>query len=163
LAILRINKDTVVAPDRDRFIMSKHCSGAFYSTLAAGILDPSELNTYMRPVSRLNGHPDCNKVPGVEANTGPLGHGLPIGVGCALAAKMDEANWRTFVLVGALRRLQSRLILVHSSMSPQPCRIPRGWLKWTAEISLPAGVSGQLMWKGKASPLHEGEEQLALP
>ena len=48
----------------------------------------------------LNGHPDRNKVPGVEANTGPLGHGLPIAVGAALAAKMDGAAWRTFVLTG---------------------------------------------------------------
>ena len=54
----------------------------------------------MKPLSMLNGHPDRNKVPGVEANTGPLGHGLPIGVGMALAAKMDEADWRTFVLTG---------------------------------------------------------------
>jgi transketolase len=47
-----------------------------------------------------NGHPDRNKVPGVEANTGPLGHGLPIGVGSAIAAKLDGAAWRTFVLTG---------------------------------------------------------------
>ncbi len=42
----------------------------------------------MDPLSMLNGHPDRNKLPGVEANTGPLGHGLPIAVGCALAARM---------------------------------------------------------------------------
>jgi transketolase len=48
----------------------------------------------------LNGHPDRNKVPGVEANTGPLGHGLPIAVGAALGAKMDGATWRTYVLTG---------------------------------------------------------------
>ena len=46
----------------------------------------------MKPLSALNGHPDRNKVPGVEANTGPLGHGLPIGVGMALAAKIDRAR-----------------------------------------------------------------------
>ena len=51
----------------------------------------------MQPLSTLNGHPDRNKVPGVEANTGPLGHGLPIAVGAALAAKMDGATWRTYV------------------------------------------------------------------
>ena len=54
----------------------------------------------MQPLSRLNGHPDRNKVPGVEANTGPLGHGLPIAVGTALGGKMDGAAWRTFVLTG---------------------------------------------------------------
>jgi transketolase len=47
--------------------------------------------TYMQPLSRLNGHPDRNKVPGVEANTGPLGHGLPIAVGAALAGRMEGA------------------------------------------------------------------------
>ena len=54
----------------------------------------------MKPLSPLNGHPDRNKVAGVEANTGPLGHGLPIAVGMALAAKIDHAAWRTFVLTG---------------------------------------------------------------
>ena len=57
-------------------------------------------DSYMQPLSPLNGHPDRNKVPGVEANTGPLGHGLPIAVGTALAARMDAAAWRTFVLTG---------------------------------------------------------------
>ena len=89
-------------PRRDRFIMSKgHCSGAFYSTLAAKGFFPQEmLSTFMDPLSRLNGHPDRNKLPGVEANTGPLGHGLPIGVGAALAARMRGEIWRVFVLTG---------------------------------------------------------------
>ena len=50
--------------------------------------------------SPLNGHPDRNKVPGVETNTGPLGHGLPVAVGTAIAAKLDGSPRRTFVLVG---------------------------------------------------------------
>jgi transketolase len=54
----------------------------------------------MQPLSPLNGHPDRTKVPGVEASTGPLGHGLPIAVGMALASKLDGAAWRTFVLTG---------------------------------------------------------------
>ncbi len=58
------------------------------------------LATYMQPLSLLNGHPDRNKVPGVEANTGPLGHGLPIAVGAALAGKMTGDTFRTFVLTG---------------------------------------------------------------
>jgi len=87
---------------RDRFVMSKgHCSGAFYSTLAArGFFPIEQLRTFMSPLSMLNGHPDRNKVPGVEANTGPLGHGLPIAVGMALAARMRSEAWRVFVLVG---------------------------------------------------------------
>jgi transketolase len=54
----------------------------------------------MDPLSLLNGHPDRNKLPGVEANTGPLGHGLPIGVGAALAARMRRESWRVLVLTG---------------------------------------------------------------
>jgi transketolase len=102
LAVMRIDAANPQWADRDRFIMSKgHCSGSFYSTLAEAGFFPAEwLGTYMDPLSKLNGHPDRNKLPGVEANTGPLGHGLPIGVGCALAAKMQNAAWRTFVLTG---------------------------------------------------------------
>ena len=89
-------------PQRDRFVLSKgHCSGAFYSTLAArGFFPLEQLKTYMDPLSMLNGHPDRNKLPGVEANTGPLGHGLPIAAGIALAARMRKESWRVFVLTG---------------------------------------------------------------
>jgi transketolase len=101
-AILHVDPSNPHDPERDRFIMSKgHCSGAYYSTLAgAGFLTDADLDTYMAPLSKLNGHADRNKVSGVEANTGALGHGLPVGVGCALAAKLSGAAWRTFVLVG---------------------------------------------------------------
>ena len=102
LAVMRLDPKNPTWPGRDRFIMSKgHCSAALYATLAeAGILDHAALATFMDPLSKLNGHPDRNKVPGVEANTGPLGHGLPIATGCALAAKMQSADWKTFVLTG---------------------------------------------------------------
>jgi len=102
LAVMRIDPRNPTQPDRDRFIMSKgHCSAALYATLAAAtILEAAELKTFMDPLSKLNGHPDRNKVAGVEANTGPLGHGLPIAAGCALAAKMQGSSWRTFVLAG---------------------------------------------------------------
>jgi transketolase len=100
--ILKVDPLNPAHPQRDRFIMSKgHCSGAFYSTLAAKGFFPKELlATFMDPLSKLNGHPDRNKLPGVEANTGPLGHGLPIAVGAALAAKMRGESWRVFVLTG---------------------------------------------------------------
>jgi transketolase len=99
---LRVDPENPRWAERDRFIMSKgHSSGAFYSVLAArGFFAKDLLRTHMDPLSKLNGHPDCNKLPGVEANTGPLGHGLPIAVGCAIAAKIDKQNWRTFVLTG---------------------------------------------------------------
>jgi transketolase len=100
--ILRIDPARPDWPQRDRFILSKgHCSGAFYSTLASrGFFPLERLQTYMDSLSMLNGHPDRNKLPGVEANTGPLGHGLPIAVGAALAARMRKENWRVFVLTG---------------------------------------------------------------
>lgn len=101
-SVLKLDPANPGAPDRDRFIMSKgHCSASLYAALAAaGFFPLEELCTYMQPLARLNGHPDRNKVPGVEASTGPLGHGLPVGAGMALAAKMDGAAWRTFVLAG---------------------------------------------------------------
>ena len=100
--VLHVDPAVPRRPDRDRFILSKgHCSAALYAVLAhAGFFPEAHLLTYMQPLSPLNGHPDRNKVPGVEANTGPLGHGLPIAVGTALAAKMDGAAWRTFALTG---------------------------------------------------------------
>ena len=89
-------------PERDRFILSKgHCAAALYSTLAScGYFDEAELATFMRPFSPLNGHPNRNKVPGVETNTGPLGHGLPIAVGTAIGAKLAKTGARTFVIMG---------------------------------------------------------------
>lgn len=100
--ILRLDPLNPRWPQRDRFILSKgHCSGAFYSTLAArGFFPLEQLKTFMDPLSMLNGHPDRNKLPGVEANTGPLGHGLPIAVGAALSARMRNETWRAFVLTG---------------------------------------------------------------
>ena len=100
--VLRLDVQNPAWPDRDRFILSKgHCSAALYATLAySGFFPIEQLASFMKPLSLLNGHPDRNKVPGVEANTGPLGHGLPIGVGAAKAAKIMGAPWRTFVLTG---------------------------------------------------------------
>jgi len=77
-AVLRIDPSRPDDPERDRFILSKgHSAVALYTTLAhAGFLPLKELQTFAQPLSRLNGHPDRKKVPGVETNTGPLGHGL---------------------------------------------------------------------------------------
>jgi transketolase len=89
-------------PDRDRFIMSKgHATGALYTVLArAGFFPEALLDTYMQPRSRLNGHPNRQYLPGVETNTGPLGHGLPVGLGVAIAGQITGAAFRTFVLTG---------------------------------------------------------------
>lgn len=101
-AVLSIDPETPQAPERDRFILSKgHCAGALYATLArCGFFAEAELETFMAPLSALNGHPNRTKVPGVETNTGPLGHGFPVAVGCALAAQLQSSPRRTFVVLG---------------------------------------------------------------
>ncbi|GAA0934058.1 transketolase [Virgisporangium aurantiacum] len=87
---------------RDRFILSKgHCAAALYSTLAhSGFFHVDELATFMAPMSALNGHPNKNEVPGVETNTGALGHGFPVATGCAIAAQLGGETWRTVVVLG---------------------------------------------------------------
>jgi transketolase len=101
-AVLSVDPQVPQAPGRDRFVLSKgHCAGALYATLArCGFFPVAELETFMAPLSSLNGHPDRKKVPGVETNTGPLGHGFPVAVGIALAARLQGASWRTFVVLG---------------------------------------------------------------
>ncbi len=100
--VLRIWPDQPKHPDRDRFVLSKgHTACALYVTLAKrGFIPEDEISTFLKPHSRLNGHPNCNKVPGVETNTGPLGHGLPVAVGMAKAAKLSGAGYHTYVITG---------------------------------------------------------------
>jgi transketolase len=102
LHVMEIDPERVHDPERDRLILSKgHAAAALYSTLAAaGLLPVESLSTFLHPESRLNGHPARTKIDAVEANTGPLGHGLPIAVGTALAGKLDRSSRRTFVLLG---------------------------------------------------------------
>src|SRR5918998_4101600 len=101
-AVLRIDPADPRRRDRDRLILSKgHCAGALYSTLAfAGYFPPGELGTFMALLSPLNGHPNRTKVPGVETNTGPLGHGLPVAVGAAKGAQILGLGYRVFVVLG---------------------------------------------------------------
>lgn len=89
-------------PGRDRLVLSKgHTALALYVTLSEkGFFPKDEISSFLAHGSRLNGHPNRVKVPGVETNTGPLGHGLPIGVGMAKAAMLSRAQWRTFVITG---------------------------------------------------------------
>lgn len=104
LAAMNISPEQVEAgdPERDRIILSKgHAANALYTTLAVGgYIHPTALRTFLQPESMLNGHPARNKVTAVEANTGPLGHGLSIGVGTALGARIDGSERRTYVLLG---------------------------------------------------------------
>jgi transketolase len=100
--VLRYDPADPRKPGRDRFVMSKgHATGVLYTALCKAGYYPEEwLATYMQPGSKLNGHPNRQYLPGVEANTGPLGHGLPIATGIAIAGQMDGADYRTFVLTG---------------------------------------------------------------
>jgi transketolase len=100
--VLRIDPKNPKDPGRDRFILSKgHGGVALYAVLAdKGFFDAKHLATHGKKGTILGGHPDMHQVSGVEASTGALGHGLPFGVGVALAAKKDAAAYRTFVMVG---------------------------------------------------------------
>ncbi len=88
--------------DRDRFILSKgHGVGGLYCTLVeAGFLPENLLRTYLQFDSLLPGHPVRQKIPWIELNTGALGHGLSVGVGLAMAGRMDNRSSRVFVLTG---------------------------------------------------------------
>jgi transketolase len=99
--ILRITPATRLDPTRDRYIQSKgHCVEALYVVLAdRGFFPESDLETLCGYQSHYVGHP-TRKVPGIEQNTGALGHGLPIAVGTALGGKLDDAGFRVFTLLG---------------------------------------------------------------
>lgn len=98
--VLRVDSTQPEMPNRDRFILSKgHACVAVYAALAErGFFPVSELETYGQDHSNLMNH-ISHKVSGVEFSSGALGHGLPFGVGKALAAKRLQADWRVFVLL----------------------------------------------------------------
>ena len=100
--ILNCAPDRTNDPQRDIYIQSKgHAVGGYYCVLAEAGYFPTEwLPTYQHSDSHLPGHPVRQKTPGVELNTGALGHGLPVAVGIALAAKKDNSDRRIFVVTG---------------------------------------------------------------
>ena len=89
-------------PDRDRFILSKgHAAPLLYAVLAeAGYFPKEQIMTLRKLGSPLEGHPNMNRVAGVEASTGSLGQGLSLGVGHALAARVDKKDYHTYVMTG---------------------------------------------------------------
>ncbi len=99
---MNINSEKPNAEGRDRFVLSKgHCSPALYAVLAKkGYFDKELLKTFRKIGSNLQGHPDMNKVPGVDMTTGSLGQGLSTAVGMAIASKMDSAGCRVYCLLG---------------------------------------------------------------
>ena len=98
---LRVSPDTFNDPNRDRYVQSKgHCVEALYTVLAdRGFFPTEELDTLGKYKSHLIGHP-TRSVPGIEQNTGALGHGLAVAVGMAIAAKLDGRSYRVFTLLG---------------------------------------------------------------
>ena len=99
--LMNVNADSPKDDLRDRFILSKgHCVEALYVTLESkGFITEGILDTLGQYGSILSGHPTIG-VPGIEVNTGALGHGLSVGVGIAIAAKMDNRDYKTYVLMG---------------------------------------------------------------
>lgn len=100
--ILNCSPDRINDPDRDIYIQSKgHAAGGYYCCLAeAGYFPKEWLPTYQHADSKLPGHPVKHKTPGVELNTGALGHGLPVAVGLALAAKKSGSARKIYVVTG---------------------------------------------------------------
>lgn len=99
---MKVKADSPAWEERDVFILSKgHASLALYAVMSeAGFFGKKELYTFSRPRTRLGGEPKRQELPGIEASTGSLGHGLAVGVGMAIANKMDGKENRVIVLVG---------------------------------------------------------------
>ena len=99
---MNIGPDNMDDPDRDRFVMSKgHSVEALYAVLAAKGFFPIEqvIKEFSKFGSKFIGHPN-NKLPGIEMNSGSLGHGLPVCIGMALAGKMNKKNYRVYTVMG---------------------------------------------------------------
>lgn len=99
---MNISPENMDDPDRDKFIMSKgHSVEAYYAVLAKkGFFDIKDvIAEFSKFGSQFIGHPN-NKLPGIEMNSGSLGHGLPVSVGMALAGKMDENDYRVYTVMG---------------------------------------------------------------
>jgi len=99
---MKIDPKNPKDPDRDRFVMSKgHCSPALYSTLAnRGFFPVEDLTGFRQAGSYLEGHPNMDKVPGVDMSTGSLGQGISAAVGMAIAGKLDKKSYRVFAALG---------------------------------------------------------------
>lgn len=100
--VMKYNPDNCKDSQRDRLVLSKgHAGVALYQVMCeAGLLKKEELSTYLQPGTHLGGEPCMRDLPGVEASTGSLGHGLSMAVGMAIAQKVDDSEARTFVILG---------------------------------------------------------------
>ena len=165
--ILRVTRDTLDAPDRDRFLLSKgHGPAAYYAVLATrGFFPLAWLDDFGGPASRLGNHPDRTLVPGVEISSGSLGHGLPLGVGVALGlraqgllgsrvyvllgdAELDEgSNHEAIAYAGAVGLASLTAIVVDNGSSTH------GW---------PGGIAGRFTVNGWSATTVPGRDHDAL-
>lgn len=155
--VLRVDPSNPAWEDRDRFILSKgHGPVAYYAVLASkGFFPPAWLDGFMTHDSPLGSHPDRNLVPGVEASTGSLGHGLPMAVGVALAlrakgateprvvvlcgdAELNEGtNWEAILLAPHLRLGNLTLLVIDdhsSSIAMRPWEAKLAAFGWSARV-----------------------------
>ena len=155
--VLKIDPADPAWEGRDRFILSKgHGPAAFYAVLAdRGFFPVDELRSFQAYAGRLGGHPDRTLVPGVEASTGSLGHGLPMAVGVALAVRAkgllgprvfvlcgdgelnEGSNWEAMLLAPSIRLSNLTLVVIdnHSSVVPLGGWEARlGAFGWRAEL-----------------------------
>ena len=105
LTVLYFKEMNIASPDdenRDRLVLSKgHCSTALYAILAEkGFIPKEDLKTFRKIDSYLQGHPDMNKIPGVDMTTGSLGQGLSVSNGMAIAGKLDKKDYRVYGILG---------------------------------------------------------------
>jgi transketolase len=165
--VLRIDPDRVDDPERDRFLLSKgHGPTAYYAVLAAkGFLDLDELAGFGAFESRLGYHPDHVLVPGVEISSGSLGHGLPIGVGVALAldarglerprvvclvgdGELDEgSNWEAVQYAGRVRLARLTVVVVDNH---------------SATYHWPGGIDARFAAEGWSTARADGRDHAAL-
>ena len=133
---LRMHPTEPGHPQRDRFVLSKgHCAASLYSTLAScGFFPRVRLSEFMAPLSPLGGHPARLAVPGVETNTGPLGHGFPVATGCALGARLRGETWRTIVVLGDGEiqegsNWEAAMTAAHYGLANLTAVVDRNWLQ----------------------------------
>ncbi|WP_347988030.1 transketolase [Methylomonas sp. AM2-LC] len=150
----------------DHFVLSKgHASLALYAVLAEkGILADDSLNNFCQYDGKLGGHPDCNKILGVEASTGSLGHGLPIAVGMALGSKISQFNNRIFCLIGDGECnegtiWESSLLAAHHQLSNLCCIVDYNHSTDRAlDLNDLAGKFKSFGWEVLSIPGHDHQE-----
>jgi transketolase len=128
--VLKIDPLHPTKPDRDRFVLSKGqgALGLYVVLAAKGFFQHKDLDTFATFNSILGGHPDRNKIPGVEASTGSLGHGFPIAVGMAMGLRVQRSSSRVFTLIGDGEAnegsvWESALLAAHHKLSNLCCII----------------------------------------